>query len=55
MENNMTALSIELLFLNDLKNTKVIDDNIYSLALSKLNRIHKEEPVKDKPIVLATA
>lgn len=55
MDNNKTALSIELLLLNDLKNTKVIDDNIYSLALSKLNRIHKEEPVKDKPIVLATA
>jgi len=54
-DNNTTKLSLEVLFLNDLFNSKAIDDNIYSLALAKLNKLNKEESVIQEPVILATA
>lgn len=54
-ENNTTKLSLEILFLNDLRNSNAIDENIYNLAKAKLNTLKKEESANNKTVILATA
>lgn len=54
MKDNNT-LSLELLFLNDLFNSKAIDNTVYSLALEKITKLGKNEPMDEQTTILATA
>lgn len=42
--NENTNISLQLLMLNDLLRTNVIDKDIYNQAVQKLNSIKKEVP-----------
>ncbi len=54
MENN-SYFSLELLFLNDLFNSKTIYNTVYSLALEKITKLGKNEPMDEQTTILATA
>lgn len=55
MNNEKTIISLEILFLNDLFRTKVIDKRIYDLAVQKIESIKKPDQIISQPKVLSIA
>lgn len=55
MNKNKTMISLELLFLNDLLRTKVIDKDIYDKAVQKIANIKKTTHPTNPPMIMATA
>ena len=43
MNKNQTNISLELLLLNDLLRTKVIDKSVYDMAVQKITTTQKEK------------
>lgn len=41
--NNKTTISLQILMLNDLLRTKVIDEEIYKMAITKIEAANKEK------------
>jgi hypothetical protein len=48
-----TTITLQVLMLNDLLNSKVIDQKIYNQAIQKITG--SEEPTTEHPVLAATA
>ena len=54
MEKQNVTISLELLLLNDLFRTKIIDENLYNMASKKIILAEKQF-VTQQPAIAATA